>query len=227
MEDLNLFKQIAKPENDKPNSYWDTFSKLRHVGQNHLNTLASYEKALNSLDSHSWDLIRPKALQLSTTVDRHGRYTEFFELLNEVKGYAYLKELGCDSVAFIPTSKEKNTKSPDLLACKDGRQYLCEVKTKNTSDIYEQKVSTSQVIRTGNELSEQLLVAVSSTITRAYQQLSAYNSPHSLKIIYLCISYDNEGVDYRLRQKYNSQIQMSFEDMGLNDVLLQIDDDCI
>ena len=227
MDNLRLFKQIAKPEYEDANSYWSTFLKLKHVDPNHLNTLASYERALNSLDSHSWALIRPRAIRLSTKLDSIGRYKEFFELLNEVKGYAYLKGLGCENVAFLPTSSERNTKTPDLFAVKHGEQYLCEVKTKNTSNDYEQKVRDSRVIRTGSELSEQLLESVNATIAKAYQQLSTYSSSHHIKIIYLCINYDNEGVDYRLRNKYNCQIQKSFEDMGLKDVILQIDDFCL
>lgn len=224
MDELNFFKQIANPESDDPSSYWNTLKKISRLDPNHMTVLASYERALRELDSNSWKLIQPRAVQLSTKLDPFGRYREFFELLNEVKGYAYLKSLGCEGITFIPRSSKRNTKTPDLTGLKNGQPYFCEVKTKNTSVDYEQKVKGSHVIRTGKELPHQMLESISSTITKAYQQLSSYKATNSIAIIYLCISYDNEGVDTNLRYLYNSQIKRSFEELGLRDVILQIDD---
>ncbi len=88
--------------------------------------MGGYAADLDGLDDAAWAALKGEAVKRFARLRREG-VRALFDLLNEAKGYSYLKSLGCRDIAFVAHTYDR--KSPDLSATLDGRQVLCEVKT--------------------------------------------------------------------------------------------------
>ena len=70
------------------------------------------ENELSGLDADQWDFLKDKIRPRLTSRDERRGWSQFFETLNEVRGYVYLKRIGCSGIRFIPS--ESGKKTPDL-----------------------------------------------------------------------------------------------------------------
>ena len=93
--------------------------------------LGDHEVDLACLDDEPWQSLMAAAVPRLYQTKNRG-WDPVFDLLNEVKGYIYLKSMQCEDIAFVTPTYER--KSPDLRAILNGRPVLCEVKTISTSD---------------------------------------------------------------------------------------------
>lgn len=96
-----------------------------------LKILRDYELDLTDLDDAAWQALATDAVKRLIRNKRRG-WAQLFDTLNETKGYAHLKSLGCTDIAFVPHTYVQP--SPDLMAMCGGQQVLCEVKTIGISD---------------------------------------------------------------------------------------------
>ncbi len=66
---------------------------------------------------------------LVARIEKRG-WQALYDVLNQAKGYIYLRRLGYPDVRFIPRAKARGQRTPDLAAYSDSIKALCEVKTK-------------------------------------------------------------------------------------------------
>ena len=101
-----------------------------------------FEEILKQLDSDAWDILIGKVLPYSCSKDKNRGSQEFWNHLDESRGYVLLKERGYSNVKFIPTPKNNKGKSEqhaDLEGTTLVSRAILEVKTINRSDADLQK----------------------------------------------------------------------------------------
>jgi hypothetical protein len=75
------------------------------------------ELDLQGLDEAAWGEIKGKLKRWpKARTHEHRALEPLYEILNEAKGYTYLKRIGCLNVRFVSVSARQNEKSPDLAA---------------------------------------------------------------------------------------------------------------
>ena len=89
------------------------------------------ERQLCCLDDKAWEAFKSKVKNYATRRAPLSRYSQVIDVLNEVKGYIYLKDQGYTSVEFVP---EGNGEKPDLHATGEIGEAFMEVKTIHMSD---------------------------------------------------------------------------------------------
>jgi hypothetical protein len=117
-------------------------------------------------------------------------WSQFFDTLNEARGYRYLKATGCSGVRFITCEAGE---TPDLEADLEGARILCEVKTINISDEEANaRVSDNKVITSRVDLEEGFFRKLAKVIQKAEQQMDAYGPKlGTRKIVYLVVNFDD------------------------------------
>lgn len=93
--------------------------------------LEQREEELHRLDEKAWQTIKNKVKSYAKKPHQKRRYSQVVHVLNEVKGYNYLKDRGYASVEFII-----NEGQPDLYAKGGMGEALMEVKTIDWSDAF-------------------------------------------------------------------------------------------
>jgi hypothetical protein len=161
------------------------------------------EKDLQQLDDKAWQELKRKALKYVIKKDKLRGWEQLFNTLSEVKGYLYLKAVGCTEVYFIP---ERNTSTPDLYGRCGSDGILMEVKTINRSDeelkwiegnlkeYLNWKKGKPQRLRTREYrtgLDNHLECKIIDTINTAKNQLLSYDCNRvRRKIVYLVVDLD-------------------------------------
>ena len=95
------------------------------------------ENILEQLDSDAWDILIGKVLPYSCSKDKSRVWQNFWNHLDESRGYVLLKERGYSNVKFIPPPKNKKGKSEqfaDLEGKTLASRAILEVKTINRSE---------------------------------------------------------------------------------------------
>lgn len=169
------------PEPASPDAYFqNSEEKLRFP---HVNGIyARRERALQGLDNAAWSHLKGKAARYLTCKDRSGRgWQQLFDLLNEARGYNYLKGLGASFIRFVPEVNGKRT--PDLEAALQGQRLLCEVKTLNISQEELAVREGRKAGRLSNELSDGFLKKLDSSIEDAIDQMRAYDDEKRARLV--------------------------------------------
>ena len=123
-----------------------------------------------------------------------------FDILNEAKGYAYLRRIGCTDVAFI---KRDDKKTPDIGAILDRNRVICEVKTINISQgeaDRRDRVHHGEVraVKVPVHITPQLLQKVSSTLEYAIEQLDHEDPQRTARrIVFTVLHFDDSVGDYQ------------------------------
>jgi hypothetical protein len=105
------------------------------------------ERMLGRLDSGPWEVLKGKLLPYSHSKDGSYGWRQFWNTLNEARGYVLLKDRGFPSVTFIPPPKDKKKPkkgeddSADLLGDSPTGMVILDVKTVNRSN---NDIETSQ-----------------------------------------------------------------------------------
>lgn len=150
--------------------------------QSHLisrETLEAYEADLAGVDDAAWLSLKAEAVQRLSRI-RARPWDALGDFMNEVKGYAHLKNLGCTDISFVARTYER--KSPDLMATLEGRRVLCEVKT-----LVVQETPLSDDFLDGK---------LTWTIAEAKAQLHEFGQGDDRKIVYLVLRWDaSDGGD--------------------------------
>ncbi len=110
------------------------------------------EVDLQGMDEAAWAAIKEKLKRWpKVRTHEHRALEPLYEILNEAKGYNYLKRTGCSNVRFVRVSARQNEKTPDLAAEHRGQQVLCDVKTINRSYNEVERARTGGVLRAPRE----------------------------------------------------------------------------
>ena len=149
-----------------PDAYFQNFEDSVNESQSKRDAFVGLERQVAILDKCAWKDLKERASVYLQTRDGGRGWQALFNLLNEAKGFAYLRCIGCTGVRFIPRTKDK---TPDLEAFRDGWRVLCEVKTINISqeeaDI-RQRIHHGAFVSTdvSREVSEGFLNKLTSTL---------------------------------------------------------------
>ncbi len=209
-EYFNNFEDlINQPSQDLRYDYWMT-----------------RERGLEKLDQDAWEFLKNKVLPLLSARSPIRGWEQFISLLNEARGFIYLNKIGCSGVKFISDSNLINKKRPDIEGSLNGVPVLCEVKTLFRSDMAVDISNKGEVSTIENNLSEEFLNKLKSTIDTADTQIGQYKSERYRnisdvkRVIYMTLNFDEElgeynkeyyaQIDRYLMGKYNSEIELVF-----------------
>ncbi len=162
------------------------------------------ERDLSGLDPAAWAFLKSELKPLLVArADKRG-WQALFDILNQAKGYNYLKGLGYADVRFIPRAKVRGQRTPDLAAYSGPIKALCEVKTINVSEDEANRRHTGGLGSTEAQLSSEFFKKLARDLGEAKAQMDAYNpSPDLKRIAYVVVNYDDclheAGDLYRLQ----------------------------
>ncbi|MGO8762767.1 MAG: hypothetical protein ACLP2P_03700 [Desulfobaccales bacterium] len=166
------------------------------------------EKALQGLDPCSQKVLKKKVCPYLTKKHAGRGWHQLFDVLNEARAYNYLISLGCSDVHVIPESRKNDEQSPDLEGVLSSDKVLCEVKTINISDEEAIVRASDKPIagNTQNQLVKGFFDKLRSCITKAGEQLKAYDSSNNARlIVYIFILFD-EYPFCEYKERYFQQI---------------------
>ena len=149
---------------------------------------------------------------------------QLFDTLNEARAYNYLISLGCSNVHFIPESIKNGEQTPDLEGIFCSGKLLCEVKTINISDeeAYIRAIDKPIVQNTKYQLARPFFMKLRSCITKAENQLKAYDSSKGARLIaYIFINFD-EYPFCEYKETYFQQIDHYLSENRVTEVKLVI-----
>jgi hypothetical protein len=181
------------------------------------------EKELQALDLNSWKDLKDKASPYLMKPDyaKGGWWHQLIEVLNEAKGYNYLKSIGCSSVKFIPSAVINGVETPDLKGELNNCNILCEVKTINISDeeAYTRRFNPCRKI--SNQLGTGFFNKLMCHLLKAERQMKSYNDGEDIRrIAYVIIDFDDllgeykdhyfHEIDHFLADKIPADIEVVF-----------------
>lgn len=158
--------------------------------------VASYDRALRSLDAESWRVLRQKAMQsFPCDIEDRGKQ-HFFNQLNEAFAYRFLVRQGHQQVAFVPEDTKKKRKTPDIRFLKGGAESFCEVKTIGISVDEIARTKSGEAFSTSiySELKSPFLnKKLPDAIRTALGQLKAADGPG---LVFLVVQFDDFTLQY-------------------------------
>ena len=160
-----------------------------------------YEDALKKLDSTAWEFIKKEASVHQNRWDKKKLRGQqpLIDLLNQARAYTYLRGIGCSDIHFIPQSKVKGVKTPDLKGALGEIKVICEVKTINISNDEALRRRRGDTVR--NEyipLEQGFFDKLISDIKEANDQIEAYDiGKQARHIVYIIINFDNFWGEYK------------------------------
>lgn len=190
----------AVPDPTHPDAYFQNFRERLEQSEHIRYVYLKVERSLGALDTDAWRDILERSAPLTMHRDAKRGWQSLFDTLNEAKGYAYLRSLGCTEIAFI---KRQNKKTPDLHALHNGRRVLCEVKTINVSqDEADRREKTHQgqisATKVATSVTTGLLDKVNATLGHAIEQLD-YEDPQrtARRFVFTVLHFDDWVGDYQ------------------------------
>lgn len=175
---------------DYPNDQWiEHFLSLHEsdIEQDIRMQISVYKSALHSLDESSWQALKAKVNKLFKQSDSIRGKQQFFNQLNEVLAYKYLKDHGYSNITFVPEGTKEGVKSPDLEFEEQGKKGLCEVKTINKSD---EELNRCEVFDSSiyAELSDGFINKFKFHLDNAQEKMPNSNSK---KLVYMVVHFDD------------------------------------
>lgn len=190
-----------------PTSYFHNFEKsiLDHPGgESKKRTWLSREKEFQRLDKDSWEFLKNKARPYLTTKQTNGRgWEQLISILNEVRGYVYLSDVGCSRIQFIPEAGKENHQTPELQGELDSTIILCEVKTLFVSEDEVRRSREREAGTIENQLSTGFFKKLKSAIDKAQGQIKAYkeenyeSAENVRRIVYIIPNFDDFLGEYK------------------------------
>ena len=184
-----------------PQAYFRNFEACLTSGHTVIIHYVRIERQLRELHDDAWLNLKHRAMpHLTAPVPGRG-WQALFDTLNEAKGYAYLKRMGCEEIAFI--NKQENIKTPDLRATLNGALALCEVKTINIGDDEAQRrrrVAEGEIFvsHVSAVVEHGFLAKVTSTLTHGVSQLDCYDPDRKARRVIFVVLHFNDWVgDYQ------------------------------
>jgi hypothetical protein len=176
----------------------------------------AYERALSTLDSESWIVLRDKAITHFTDHRIGQRKQGFFNQLNDAFAYQYLVRRGYGHVRIL---REVGKTQPDIEYIDSAEKRFCEVKTIGISDEVIARRGKVQVTSSSiyQELSSGFLNKLEKTLSVADRQIKARRGKG---LIYLLMYFDDFSLDYYGR--YRKQISACLESHTAESIYIKI-----
>ncbi len=166
-----------------PDAYFrDLDSTLATIPQK-LKQFLDIESDLQGLDAAAWAYLKAELVPLLTAKHETRGWQQLFDKLNQAKAYNDLVSIGCTGVRFIPESKKKGQRTPDLEALLQGQQVLCEVKTINVSKDEANRLHSGGVGGPTDPLPEAFFGKLELSLTEARAQTQAHSTSTDTKRI--------------------------------------------
>lgn len=202
-----LYELKDQADPGDPNAYFQNFEELLASEPSAHQAFLKLERVLRVLDNNAWrDLRERVAAHLAARLPDRG-WQPLFDILNEAKGFVYLKSIGCTNVRFIPRT---TAKTPDLEGTLNASVVLCEVKTINVS---QEEAERRQRIYQGEPvpadssiaLSADRLRKIGAALNSAVEQLESHDPQHrARRIVFVVIHFDDWVGQYQ--PEYFAQI---------------------
>lgn len=166
-------------------------------------SLLTLEQDLQRLDPKAWADLRLKCKKYLSAKDKYGWPTQFFDSLNESKGYGFLKDIGCTDITFLDERNKVGEATPDLSGSLEVGLCLLEVKTVHESNDHNDyltkrgKYTAEKPARMAQyALNPAMRSKIESTLKNAARQLNDHSyrlsEPIHRKIIFLIVWLDIE-----------------------------------
>jgi hypothetical protein len=163
------------------------------------------ERDLDGVDPEAWEALKSELKPLLAAKHPTRGWQALFDKLNETKAYNYLKNTGYAGVRFIPRSKLRGQRTPDLSASKSGTKALCEVKTINHSEIEVVRRHNGEVGTVTDRLERGFFDKLSADLNSAKSQMLAYDEDVATRrIVYVILNFDDHLHEYS--DRYRDQI---------------------
>jgi hypothetical protein len=188
---------IVDPKN--PDAYFADFDASLQLYPEKKAVWLAREREFQRLDPVSWSSLKQEARPYLTKRDSGGRgWEQLVAVLNQARAYAYLVDLGCADVRFIPRASQDGAQMPDVEGRLQNAKVVCEVKTINASAAEIARRNASEGSGTTAELGNGFLDKLSSTLALAHRQLLAYDpSPNARRIAFLVLNFDDRLGEYK------------------------------
>jgi hypothetical protein len=183
---------------ENQSAYFNDFENSFCFDKNEIWT--NREKELQDLDLKSWEIIRNKASNYLMKLDYVGAgwWHQLIEVLNEARGYNYLKSIGCTAIEFIPQAIEKSIDTPDLKGKLENCSILCEVKTINISkeEAFAQRFGACR--ESIDSIGSKFLIKLDQILIKAQHQMKDFDQGKNLRnIAYIIINFDDSTGEYK------------------------------
>src|SRR5215831_20470487 len=101
----------AVPDRAHPDAYFQNFERLVQESEHVRHHCLRYERPFGLLDPEAWRDLKKRAAPLTMRRDPTRGWQALFDTFNEGLGYAYLHNIGCTDIAFLPRASKR---TPDL-----------------------------------------------------------------------------------------------------------------
>jgi len=175
----------------------------------------TYDDALRTLNSASWEVLKQKALNHYLD-HREGQQKQgFFNQLNEAFAYRYLVSRKCSAVTIM---EETGETMPDIQFGEPRRQCYCEVKTIGLSDDEIERRSSLKAHKPAYEfLSTGFFNKFQDSIEVANQQISEKGDAG---LVFLILNNDDIALDHY--QQYRKQIISHCRENSIQNLYVKI-----
>lgn len=199
-------------------SFFSSFEKTLKINPLACQAYQAYERALNNLDSASWDILKCKAIAHFTDHRQGQRKQGFFNQLNDAFAYQYLVRNGYKQVRIL---REVGKTQPDIEYLDGCEKRFCEVKTIGISDEVIARRDKLQVTSASiyQELSAGFISKLKKTLDTAEGQIKV-RSDSNKGLIYLLVYFDDFTLDYY--DRYRKQIVTCLETHSAENVYVKI-----
>ena len=196
---------LRKP--DSPSTYFRNFDVSLAENAVKKKHFVDIENDLQKLDAGAWSFLKHEVAPLLEQRSQARGWQSAFDKLNQAKAYHYLVKIGCSDVRFVPASKKKREKTPDLKGTMGSTIVLCEVKTINISNDEAKARSTSNIVRSVTaRLPENFFNKLTSTLETAKRQMDHYAPNGNVRrIAYVVINFDDGLHEYV--EHYDEQLR--------------------
>lgn len=166
------------------------------------------ESEFQILDDDAWSAVKTSAAPYLVRKSSKGRaWSQLVSILNEVRGYIYLSDVGCKNVRFIPRVKKKGIETPDLIGELNAAHALCEVKTIQISDAEIDARINIKARSTETSLTIEFLNKLEDTLEKARRQLFSYETGNeALRVALMVLNFDDWPGEHK--RAYYEQIDL-------------------
>ena len=175
----------------------------------------SYDRALQSLDSTSWEELRKKSVCHFQDY-RLGQLKQgFFNQVNDAFAYEHLARRGYSSIRILA---ESGKTTPDIEYYDGSEMAGCEVKTLGISDELIQRRESIGAFSgsTYQRLSPEFIRKFKKVISEAHEQII---SQYSQGLVYLVAHFDDFTMSYY--PTYRHQLKTALEEHDVKDIYLK------
>jgi hypothetical protein len=174
------------------------------------------EAQLQGVDAEAWADLKAEVTPLLMARDPVRGWQSLFDILNHARAFNYLRKIGCTGIRFIPRSRNKGRRTPDLSGDLESAKVLCEVKTINSSKDEAERRLGGGVGTTTDVLSPEFFRKLDHDIVQAKEQMTTHDPDAARRIVYVVVNFDDLLHEYA--DRYGEQISQHIREQGVTGV---------